>query len=132
MTCATPQREVLYFDIGDPVKLEGSSVLASSGAGYDSTVVRMRITDPLGVITVYVYGVDAELTRVTDGSYLLIIRPTVAGLFKARYESEDSGSDARYGADEWHFIVRRSAFYEPTGTPSVGSGGSAGFDGGTP
>lgn len=128
MTCAATA--VSYYDIGDPVELLGA--FAAAGGGYDPTVVRVRILDPLGVITVYVYGVDAEVVRAAAGSYSIIIRPTVAGLFTYRWEAEDSGSEARYGSEEDQFIVRRSPFYEPTGTPSVGSGGSAGFDGGSP
>lgn len=130
MACAAAA--VNTYDIHDAVELTGVFTLAGSGEGYDPTVVRVRILDPLGVITIFLYGTDAELERDAVGSYLTIIRPTVAGLFTYRWEAEDSGSDARYGAEERQFLVRRSRFYEPVGTPSVGSGGSAGFDGGTP
>lgn len=118
------------YDITDPVEL--LVTFAAAGGGYDPTVVRVRVLDPLGVITIYVYGTDPEIVRDVAGSYSIIIRPTVAGLFTYRWEAEDSGSEARYGAEEWKFKVKRSAFYEPTGIPSVGSGGSAGFDGGSP
>lgn len=132
MSCASPARVVNYYHIGQAVELPATYILDSTGEGFDPDVVRVRIEDPLGVITVFVYGVDAELVRDGEGAYSIIIRPTIAGLFKYRTEAEDPSIESRYGADEWHFIVRRSAFYEPTGTPSVGSGGSAGFDGGSP
>jgi hypothetical protein len=123
---------VNQYDIGDAVQLLGTFTLGSSGEGYDATVVRVRILDPLGVITICVYGTDVEVVQDDTGEYSIIIRPTVAGLFTYRWEAEDSGDNARYGAEESRFLVRRSAFYEPTGTPSVGSSGSAGFDGGSP
>lgn len=131
MTC-TAQAAVNQYDIHDPVELFTAYTLDSTSEGYDPTVVRVRILDPLGVITVFLYGTDAELVRDSLGHYSVIIRPTIAGLFTYRWEAEDTGTESRYGDDEWKFIVRRSPFYEPTGTPSVGSGGSAGFDGGSP
>lgn len=130
MTCTAAA--VNEYDIHDPVELYTAYTLDSSSEGYDPTVVRARILDPLGVITVFLYGTDAELVRDGLGQYSVIIRPTVAGLFTYRWEAEDTGTDARYGDEERQFIVRRSAFYQPTGVPSAGSGGSAGFDGGSP
>lgn len=123
---------VNQYDIHDPVRLAAVYTLGTSGDGYDPTVVRLRILDPLGAITVFVYGTDVELERSSAGSYAAIIRPLRAGLFTYRFEAEDTGDEARYGDEEWKFIVRRSAFYDPDGTPSVGSGSTGGFDGGTP
>ncbi len=80
-----------------------------SGNDYDPEVVTLRIMDPWGVETSYVYGTDDEVTRTDSGNYVGTIRPDSAGRWFRRWEAETD--DVTEIVSEGDFLVQDSAFF---------------------
>lgn len=71
----------------------------------DPPVVKLRVTKPDGVETVYTYGVDALITKPSAGDYRALIQGTLQGPWMYGWE----GSGGSYpSADEWYFMVTRT------------------------
>ncbi len=115
-------------DIGDVVELRA---LFEAGGLIDPPLVRAKVRDASGVVATYVYGVDAEIERSVEGDYSLFRPITRSSWFWYRWEAEDDGVDARSGAEESRFLVRRSSLVS-SASGSNGEGGSGDFDGGSP
>jgi len=72
----------------------------------DPTAVRFLFRDPAGGETEYVYGVDAELVRESEGRYRADIDANMSGNWQYRYYSTGEGQAAHEGS----FAVDKSQF----------------------
>lgn len=93
------------YDVGDRIKLSTSTAFAdSAGTAFDPDVVRFKVRDPAGTTTTYVYGTDANVTKVATGDYECEVDVDTAGMWLYRIEGEQSSGENR-GADEGRFVV---------------------------
>ncbi len=83
----------------------------ASGNDYDPEVVTLRVMDPCGTETSYVYGTDSEVVRVDSGNYTATIRPDRGGRWLRRWEAQTD--DVIELADEGEFLVQYSRFEDP-------------------
>ncbi len=83
----------------------------ASGNDYDPEVVTLRVMDPCGVETSYVYGTDDEVTRTDSGNYVGTIRPDRGGRWFRRWEAQTD--DVIEIVDEGEFLVQYSRFEDP-------------------
>lgn len=95
--------------IGSPIAMK-VNFKDESGNDYDPAVVTLRVLDPCGTETSYVYGTDDEVTRTDSGNYVGTIRPDSAGRWRRRWEAETD--DVTEIADEGDFLVQDSAFFD--------------------
>ena len=93
-------------DVGDVVRLTGT-FKNQAGAFVDPGGVRVRVKNPLGTATVYVFGVDAGVIKDSVGNYHLDIDADQEGVWFYRWE----GITTNKGAGEHSFEVRDSQFY---------------------
>ncbi len=101
----TPGKHYINSPIGLTINF-----VDESGNDYDPEVVTLRIMDPCGVETAYVYGTDDEVTRTDSGNYVGTIRPGSAGRWLRRWEAETD--DVMELADEGDFLVQDSRFFD--------------------
>lgn len=94
------------YDVGDIVRLAGT-FKNQSDAFVDPGGVRVKVKNPLGTSTTYVYGVDAGVMKDATGQYHLDIDADTEGTWYYRWE----GLTSNKGADEESFLVRDSQFY---------------------
>lgn len=73
-------------------------------ADPDSVIARVRAPD--GTTTVYTYGVDAALLRLSTGHYSVDVTLTASGQWSFKFE----GTGAVTAADEDFVTVERTAF----------------------
>lgn len=92
-------------DIGDVVRI---SVAFTNQAGtpVDPGAVTVKVKNPIGVKTTYVYLVDAGVIKDSTGNYHLDLEPTIQGIWNYRWE----GTVSNKGAEENSFQIRESAF----------------------
>lgn len=83
----------------------------TSGDDYDPETVTLKIIDPGGVETSYVYGTDDEVTRADSGNYVGTIRPDRGGRWFRRWEAQTAGVIEI--VDEGDFPVQHSRFEDP-------------------
>jgi hypothetical protein len=74
------------FDIGDGVRFK-TDIRDLTGALADPTTLICRIADPSGNVTVYTFGVDAELVKDATGQYYVDQVIDEAGLWRYRFEA---------------------------------------------
>ncbi len=84
----------------------------ASGNDYDPEVVTLRIMDPCGIETSYVYGTDDEVTRSDSGNYVGTIRPDRGGRWYRRWEAQTD--DVIEIVDEGEFLMQYSVFQDNT------------------
>lgn len=94
------------FDVGDVVRLAGN-FQNQSGTDVDPGVVTVKVKNPIGAVTAYVYGTDAEVIRDSAGNYHADIAADKEGVWFYRWE----GSGVNKGAGEDSFTVADSQFY---------------------
>jgi hypothetical protein len=93
MSC---EEEINTYDLGDDVYVDGEFKNAA-GAFADPTVVYGKTKNPNGTTTIYQYGVDAVLTKVSTGIYRLKIDANLAGEWSYRIYSTGTGKAAAKG-----------------------------------
>lgn len=75
----------------------------------DPTVVTCQVKTPTNVATIFTFGVDAELTKITLGKFKLEIPVPIVGTWTFRWK----GTGAVTAADEEKFVVKQSEFQNP-------------------
>ena len=91
------------YDVGDKVKITGT--FKYEGVETDPSVVEAHYRLNSGDIVSLVYGVDAELVKVSTGVYYFTILTTGKGTYK--YRMDDGEANV---ATEGTFEVRRTNF----------------------
>lgn len=83
------------YDIGDVVRLAGAWTDPLDGdAAIDPTEVYCTVRDPSGNLTTYEYGVDAGLTKASEGNYYLDLDADESGIWHYRFHSAGNGKAA--------------------------------------
>lgn len=93
------------YEKGDLVRVTGAFTNIA-GDPIDPTTVSLFVTNPAGVTTEYVYGVDAEVVRVELGSFYGEISAAASGQWLWKWGSTGTGQAAEHG----EFMVQPSAF----------------------
>jgi hypothetical protein len=99
------------YDIGD-VSTVSFEFKNESGVNVDPGGVRVRVKDPRKTITVYNYGVDAQVVKESTGKYHIDIYLDKEGDWFVRAE----GLTTNRGAVESVLTVAHSEFYTGTGS----------------
>lgn len=94
------------YDIGDVVRLD-VAFTTQADVAVDPGTITVKIKNPIGTVTTYVYGVDAEVIRDSTGNYYVLIDADKEGVWYYRWE----GTGANQSADEDTFTVADSQFY---------------------
>jgi hypothetical protein len=81
----------------------------SDGNAVDPASVVFRVMSPWGSETTLTYGVDADLQRLSTGSYTADFSPGEAGRHAYRWQSTGTGTIA---ANEGTFSVQSSPFFD--------------------
>lgn len=82
------------FAEGNLVKLE-AEYRDPANALFNPTAVSIKVTNPAGTTTTYVYGTDADLIRSSTGMYYINIDTTdKPGKWKYRWYSTGTGQAA--------------------------------------
>ena len=93
------------YDIGDGVTLS-AAFATKAGVATDPTTVTVRVKNPAGTVTDYVYGTDEEVVRDSDGAFHLDVLVDASGTWYYRC----AGTGAVQAAAEGSFTVRSSQF----------------------
>lgn len=80
-----------------------------TGAVFDPAGVTCKVQQPDGTETAYVYGADAQVVKLSTGTYYIWVTPTQVGKHVVRFK----GSGTVLVADEASFLVNASAFVSP-------------------
>jgi hypothetical protein len=91
---------------GNPVIIEAKFNDKVTGAFVDPTNIFIEVKTPLGVRTVYTYGVTSGFIREGLGNYSYEINPTIEG----RWAVKTAGTGINQGATETSFIILESEF----------------------
>lgn len=75
----------VIFDYGEVVRARNTYTDPTSGAVTDPLTVQVEIRAPSGAVTTYVYGTDAQLTKVSVGVYQVLISMAQTGTYKWRW-----------------------------------------------
>ncbi len=100
----TPGRKV----IGAPVRV-AANFQDESRVDIDPDTVTFRLLSPLGEEQSWVYGTDAELTRVNTGDYYIDVTPDASGRWYFRWESTGTNKTIKFNGN---FIVEYDPFEE--------------------
>ncbi|NBW17052.1 MAG: hypothetical protein EBR82_54655 [Caulobacteraceae bacterium] len=92
------------YTLGEVVQLGVN--FKRNNADVDPAVVRLKIKTPVGVVTTFVQGVDAGMTKDSVGDYYYQYTPELEGRYAFRWEGTGSNS----GAGEDNFDVKESQF----------------------
>lgn len=95
------------IDIGDVYRVS-VAFADTEGVAGDPAAVTCRLKRPGGLVSVYVYGTDAEVIKSGVGSYYVDVTVNAAGGWSYRWEGVGGGLTA---ADEQLFYVKKSGFY---------------------
>jgi hypothetical protein len=87
----------ITVDQGDKIRVTGTFTDPDDDSAVDPTVVKIGFTNPAGTSTVYTYGTDPEVTRVSAGVYRLLISADTAGRYHVRAWSTGTGQAAESG-----------------------------------
>lgn len=86
------------FYIGQQIKID-AAFTNLAGAAADPTDIVAEVRTPSGEIDVYTYGTDADLTKLSTGSYRLLYTVDDDGLYHWRF----AGTGAVIAAIEGQF-----------------------------
>lgn len=78
----------------------------SAGTAVDPSIVTYYVLDPNGTITSYVYNTDAEVARITTGSYVLTLEPDTP----KHWQVYATGTGTNKGAGKGTFDVEPTSF----------------------
>jgi len=87
----------ITVDQGDKVRVTATFTDPDDDSAVDPTTVKMGFLDPSGATTIYTYGVDSEVTRVSAGVYRLLVDAATAGRYRVRAWSTGTGQAAELG-----------------------------------
>jgi hypothetical protein len=93
------------YQLGVPVRLR-AAFTNLAGAPVNPGTVTFKVKSPLGITTTYVYLVDAEVVKDSDGNYHVDHKPNRQGVWS--YASEGAGVNETAG--ESSFKVLESQF----------------------
>jgi len=93
------------YDSGDVVRIN-VAFTNLAGATVDPGTVTVKVKNPVGVKTTYVYGIAVEVVKDDVGLYHMDLEPTIQGVWSYRFE----GTGANKGSEENTFQIRESAF----------------------
>jgi len=91
------------YDIGDGRRFT-ATYTDIDGAAADPTTVTVRIREPDGTVTAYVYGTDAEVVKSTTGVYYVDWTFNQTGRHQVRWE----GAGDVTTAQQTEVYVRRT------------------------
>lgn len=94
-----------FYQVGDLVRVTGTFTTLA-GAATDPTSVFFSFKTPSGTITIYQYGVDAQVIKSGTGIYYVDVSVTAPGNWNYRFYSTGTGQTA----DESYFSVPYSQF----------------------
>lgn len=89
------------FFIGEVVRVKAYFRNYETKVLVDPSTVTIKVVEPDKTISTFVYGTDAELTKVASGIYSLEFPTTQSGVHFYRVESTGTGQSAM----ESHFEV---------------------------
>ena len=92
------------YTVGTLVRLQATFTV--SGTVTDPTAVTFKLRDPIGTVTTYVYGTDAQLVKSATGVYYVDYTTAAEGLHAWRM----TGTGTVVAAEEQQFRVRESSF----------------------
>lgn len=92
------------YTLGNVIKLAAN--FKANSADVDPTTITFKLKDPLGVITTYIYGTNAELVKESTGDYYVHYTPLVEGRHTYRFSS----GTTYIAAEESTFDVVESQF----------------------
>ena len=90
-------------DTGDQVRIT-TTFANSSGVDTDPTGVTFSLKTPDGIVTMYVYGTNSELAKVSTGVYYVDVTPTISGRHIFRWAATGDLVTAESG----EFYARRN------------------------
>lgn len=93
------------YDKGDLVRVS-AAFTDSAGAAADPTGVTLKVIEPDGTQTSYVYGTDAEVIKASTGNYYADIAADAAGGWHYQW----AGSGAVVAVQPGQFAVQPTAF----------------------
>lgn len=95
------------YTVGDTVRCTGT-LKTSTGIKEDTTgTVTFKVKSPAGVVTTYVYGVDAELVRGAMGVYYVDVDAAAWGVWNYGFVSTGSAK----AAQESYFEARKGEVF---------------------
>ena len=92
------------YDIGDAATV--SAAFSVDEVPTDPTTVTVKILDPGGITTTYVYDTDAEVIKDSAGNYHMVVSFNQSGFWYHRWE----GTGACEAAGEASLNVQKSKF----------------------
>lgn len=93
------------YDKGDVLRVQGVYTNAA-GTAIDPSVPMFSVKTPAGTVTTYTYPTDAQLVRLSAGTYYLDVRFTLSGYWTVRMHSSGTGE----ASEEREYVVKQSAF----------------------
>ena len=110
LTAITIEILDMAYNIGDVGRITGTFKTFNDATGardlIDPTVVKLRVQPPTGSAVEYVYGTDAQVTRISACLYKGLIPLTMAGNYQFRWISTGTGA----AAEPSNIIVDPDAF----------------------
>ncbi len=96
------------YDLGDEVRCASDDPPFTNAAGtiIDPAAVFFKVKDPEGTVTIYQYGVDAQLVKVSTGIYRVDVDANKPGTWRYKFYSTGSGK----AADVKTFTVEPDGF----------------------
>lgn len=75
----------VIFDYGEVVRARNTYTDPTSGAVTDPLTLSVSIRNPSGTITTYVYGTDAQLSKISTGVYQVLITMAQTGTYRWKW-----------------------------------------------
>lgn len=75
----------VVHDYGEVVRARNTYTNPDTGAVTDPLTVQVELRKPDGTLTTYVYGTDAELTKISVGLYQMLILLNQTGTYRWRW-----------------------------------------------
>jgi hypothetical protein len=91
------------YDIGDKKRFSAAFTDINDAAA-DPTTVTVRIREPDGTVTAYIYGTDVEVVKSAVGNYYVDVTFDQSGRHQVRWE----GVGALVTAEQTEVYVRRT------------------------
>lgn len=105
------------FNLGERALVTGQFNTISDGTPVDPTQVRVKVRDPQGLITTYVYLVGPTVVKLGTGQYQISVLLNKPGAWLVRFE----GNSSNEAAEETTVFADGSAFYSPLGVETPDS-----------
>jgi len=99
---------MIYFPPGNSVILDATFVDPVTGLPADPLVVRLRLRQAGQAAVAYVYGVDAQLTKISTGVYQFLLDPPPPAETTWLYRWEAERASGVDSAEQGDFQIGRS------------------------